>query len=102
MLYRSAPCSGRWRWPGSSAAPSSATRVALLTGSMSAQQKQEVRDKVASGAAGIVIGTHALLQDAVEFHRLAWWWSTSSTVSVLSSETGCAPRPLKESPLTCW
>ena len=47
-----------------------ATRVALLTGSMSAAQKREVRDEVASGAAGIVIGTHALLQDAVEFHRL--------------------------------
>jgi ATP-dependent DNA helicase RecG len=47
-----------------------ATRVALLTGSMSAQQKRAVRDEVASGEAGIVIGTHALLQDAVEFHRL--------------------------------
>jgi ATP-dependent DNA helicase RecG len=47
-----------------------ATRVALLTGSMSAQQKREVRDEVAAGGAGIVIGTHALLQDAVEFQRL--------------------------------
>jgi ATP-dependent DNA helicase RecG len=47
-----------------------ATGVALLTGSMSAAQKRRVRDEVASGAAGIVIGTHALLQDAVEFHRL--------------------------------
>ena len=37
---------------------------------MSAQQKRDVRDEVASGEAGIVIGTHALLQDAVEFHRL--------------------------------
>lgn len=47
-----------------------ATRVALLTGSMSAQQKRQVRDEVAAGEAGIVIGTHALLQDAVEFHKL--------------------------------
>jgi ATP-dependent DNA helicase RecG len=47
-----------------------ATRVALLTGSMSAQQKREVRDEVASGQAGIVIGTHALLQEAVEFDNL--------------------------------
>lgn len=47
-----------------------ATRVALLTGSMSAAQKRKVRDEVASGEAGIVIGTHALLQDAVEFRRL--------------------------------
>jgi ATP-dependent DNA helicase RecG len=48
----------------------SATRVALLTGSMSAQQKKQVRDEVAAGEAGIVIGTHALLQDAVDFHNL--------------------------------
>lgn len=47
-----------------------ATRIALLTGSMSPQQKKQVRDEVASGEAGIVIGTHALLQDTVEFHRL--------------------------------
>jgi len=48
----------------------SATRVALLTGSMSAAQKRAAREEVASGAAGIVIGTHALLQDAVEFAKL--------------------------------
>ncbi|KUI28153.1 ATP-dependent DNA helicase RecG [Mycobacterium sp. IS-1496] len=48
----------------------SATRVALLTGSMTPQQKRQVRNDVATGQAGIVIGTHALLQDAVEFDNL--------------------------------
>ncbi len=47
-----------------------ATRVVLLTGSMTAAQKKQVRDDVAGGQAGIVVGTHALLQDAVEFHNL--------------------------------
>lgn len=47
-----------------------ATRIALLTGSMTPQQKRQVRDEVATGQAGIVIGTHALLQDAVEFDNL--------------------------------
>jgi ATP-dependent DNA helicase RecG len=47
-----------------------ATRVALLTGSMTAGQKKQIRDEVASGQVGIVVGTHALLQDAVEFHNL--------------------------------
>jgi ATP-dependent DNA helicase RecG len=47
-----------------------ATRVALLTGSMSPAQKREVRAEVAGGRAGIVVGTHALLQDAVEFDNL--------------------------------
>jgi ATP-dependent DNA helicase RecG len=47
-----------------------ATSVVLLTGSMTAAQKKQVRTEVASGHAGIVVGTHALLQDAVEFHNL--------------------------------
>jgi hypothetical protein len=47
-----------------------ATRVALLTGSMTAAQKKQIRAEVASGQVGIVVGTHALLQDAVEFHNL--------------------------------
>jgi ATP-dependent DNA helicase RecG len=55
---------------GELGAADGATRVALLTGSMSTQQKRQVRDDVAAGDAGIVIGTHALLQDVVEFHRL--------------------------------
>jgi ATP-dependent DNA helicase RecG len=47
-----------------------ATELALLTGSMSPQQKRQVRDQVIAGKAGIVIGTHALLQEAVEFQSL--------------------------------
>lgn len=47
-----------------------ATRVALLTGSMTAAQKKQARAEIASGQIGIVIGTHALLQEAVEFHDL--------------------------------
>ena len=46
------------------------TGIALLTGSMSPQQKRRVREQVAGGEVGIVIGTHALLEDAVEFHNL--------------------------------
>lgn len=47
-----------------------ATRVALLTGSQRvAQRRRELLD-VISGDAGIVIGTHALLEDAVEFRDL--------------------------------
>ena len=47
-----------------------ATRVALLTGSMSAKARQAALLDVQSGAAGIVIGTHALLQDTVNFAEL--------------------------------
>lgn len=47
-----------------------ATAVALLTGSMPAATKKQVRAEISAGTAGIVVGTHALLQDAVEFHKL--------------------------------
>ena len=46
------------------------TKVTLLTGSMSASTKREVLAEIASGSAGIVIGTHALLSEGVGFHDL--------------------------------
>ncbi len=47
-----------------------ATSLVLVTGSMSVGAKREALLKVVSGDAGIVIGTHALLQTAVEFFDL--------------------------------
>lgn len=46
-------------------------RLTLLTGSLSAAQKRQVRGDAANQGADIVIGTHALLEDAVELPRLA-------------------------------
>src|SRR3954469_5778951 len=46
------------------------TRVTLLTGSLKAAAQREARAEVAEGRAGIVIGTHALLQEGVEFADL--------------------------------
>ena len=46
------------------------TRVGLLTGSLPAGARKTVLADVASGAAGIVIGTHALLEEQVAFHDL--------------------------------
>jgi ATP-dependent DNA helicase RecG len=47
-----------------------ATRLALLTGSQGAAARRRHLLEAASGAAGIVIGTHALLQDQVQFADL--------------------------------
>ncbi|MFN2479314.1 MAG: ATP-dependent DNA helicase RecG [Pseudonocardiaceae bacterium] len=47
-----------------------ATRIALLTGSLSARSRKQALLDAASGAAGIVIGTHALIQDRVSFADL--------------------------------
>jgi ATP-dependent DNA helicase RecG len=46
------------------------TRVALLTGSMPARERKKALLDAASGSAGIVVGTHALIQDRVEFADL--------------------------------
>lgn len=45
-------------------------RVDLLTGSLPAKEKTAVRARVQSGETGVVVGTHALIQDGVEFARL--------------------------------
>src|ERR1035438_5935803 len=47
-----------------------ATRVTLLTGSQGAKPRRAALLDAASGAAGIVIGTHALLQEHVQFADL--------------------------------
>jgi ATP-dependent DNA helicase RecG len=47
-----------------------ATKVTLLTGSQSAAARKEALAMAASGGAGIVIGTHALLSESVAFNDL--------------------------------
>ncbi len=45
-------------------------RVALLTSALKGKGKQAVLAAIADGETQIVIGTHAVIQDKVEFHRL--------------------------------
>lgn len=47
-----------------------ATRVVLLTGSQGAAARREALAAIADGSAGIVVGTHALLAESVEFADL--------------------------------
>ncbi|MDX1646223.1 MAG: ATP-dependent DNA helicase RecG [Longimicrobiales bacterium] len=44
--------------------------VTLLTGRLAAEGRREALDDIASGAAEVVVGTHALIQEAVRFHDL--------------------------------
>ena len=46
-------------------------KAVLLTGSMTAANKREVYEKIASGEADIIIGTHALFQEKVIYNDLA-------------------------------
>ena len=45
--------------------------VARLTGSMTAKQKRGVYEALADGRIDVVVGTHALIQEAVQFQNLA-------------------------------
>jgi ATP-dependent DNA helicase RecG len=45
-------------------------RIVLLTGSLEQGRKRDVRRHIAQGNAQLVIGTHALIQDRVEFENL--------------------------------
>lgn len=44
--------------------------VDLLTGSLRSKQRQGVNERIASGQTQIAIGTHALIQEGVEFRKL--------------------------------
>ncbi|MGW1540992.1 ATP-dependent DNA helicase RecG [Streptomyces sp. NPDC002309] len=47
-----------------------ATKIVLLTGSMGAAARRQALLDLVTGEAGIVIGTHALIEDKVQFHDL--------------------------------
>ncbi|MET8800693.1 ATP-dependent DNA helicase RecG [Nocardia sp. NPDC004568] len=55
---------------GELGAAETATRVTLVTGSMPAAAKRAALLAAVTGEAGLVIGTHALIQDSVEFFDL--------------------------------
>jgi ATP-dependent DNA helicase RecG len=55
---------------GTLSAPDQATGVVLITGSSAAGRRREATLQAASGTAGIVIGTHALLSSDVQFADL--------------------------------
>ncbi|MEK7833091.1 MAG: DEAD/DEAH box helicase, partial [Acidobacteriota bacterium] len=45
-------------------------KVGLLVGSMKANEKRDVHEALKSGETDVIIGTHALIQEAVEFKKL--------------------------------
>lgn len=48
-----------------------ALRPLLLVGSMTAKEKRDAYEKIASGEANLVVGTHAVIQEKVHFKNLA-------------------------------
>ena len=48
-----------------------AFRPVLLVGSLTAKEKKLAREKIQSGEANLIIGTHALIQESVQYQKLA-------------------------------
>jgi len=63
-------CEQHYRSLGRMLAPLG-VRVGLLTGSTSAAERRELLAAVADGSCQLLVGTHAVIQDGVDFHRLA-------------------------------
>lgn len=51
---------------GQIGAPENATRIDILTGSLTVRQRRETLARIASGQSGLVVGTHALLSADVQ------------------------------------
>ena len=51
--------------------PGELVQAALLTGSTPAARRADLLGKLATGELQLLVGTHALIEDAVEFDRLA-------------------------------
>ena len=47
------------------------TNIELVTGSMTVKEKREAYERISSGEANIIIGTHALIQEKINYHNLA-------------------------------
>lgn len=45
-------------------------RVEMLTGSLTAKHKEQIKASLAAGNIDVIIGTHAIIQDDIEFHNL--------------------------------
>ena len=45
-------------------------KICLLTGSMTKKQKKTIMEDIKAGSADIIIGTHALIQEQIEFYGL--------------------------------
>ncbi len=47
-------------------------RIRLLTGHMRKKEREQALHEIASGEANIIVGTHALIQEDVKFHKLGF------------------------------
>ncbi|MDR9824035.1 DEAD/DEAH box helicase, partial [Vibrio sp. FNV 38] len=74
-------------------------KAVLLTGSTKAKEKREIYEQIESGRAQLIVGTHALIQEKVNYQNLALVVTDEQhRFGVRQRETfaskGCAPHIL--------
>jgi ATP-dependent DNA helicase RecG len=67
-------------------------KIALLTGSAKKSTRKIIHEMLLSGDLHIIIGTHALLEDIVQFKNLGWRLSMNSTALVWHSGQNCGQK----------
>ncbi len=75
-------------------------RPVILTGSQSTDERRRALLAAASGSSRLVVGTHALLGDRVDFAELGLVVVDEQHRSASSSARPCAPRARRRR--TCW
>ncbi len=73
--------------------------MALLTGGMKAAARRTTLAAIRKDEADLVVGTHALMSEGVEFAGWVWQSLTSSTALGCASAAHWPKRPRTR---TCW
>ena len=81
--------------------PGELVQVALLTGSTPAGRGADLLGKLATGELKLLVGTHALIEEAVVFDPSPSRSSTSSTASASISAARSTARRPRAWPRTC-
>ena len=76
-------------------------RIELLTNRVTGRERKRVLAGLADGEVDLVIGTHALIQEGVDFHRLGAVVIDEQHRFGVEQRAGCGPRPAASCP-TCW
>jgi ATP-dependent DNA helicase RecG len=71
LFSRAGTCTDEGQWSSTyTGLTEGPLTLALLKGDMGAAARRDLRSRIAAGGANIVVGTHAIIQKDVEFHRL--------------------------------